>query len=65
MRPRLSRCLAVGVGGVHFTTSLLLRMFFSDKGHGVFFEGAMTRGFASEATDAAVHANIIAAGYGT
>lgn len=65
MRSRSSHWLAVCVGGVEFTTSLLLRMFSSDKGHGVFFEGAMTTGFASEATDAAVHANIIAAGYGS
>ena len=63
MRSRSSHWLAAC--SVDFTTSLLLRMFFSDKGHGVFFEGAMTRGFASEATDAAVHANVIAAGYGS
>ena len=36
----------------------------SDKGVGTFFEGAITRGYASEATDAAVQANIVAAGFG-
>lgn len=36
----------------------------SDKGTGTFFEGAMTRGYASEATDAAVQANVVAAHYG-
>ena len=36
----------------------------SDKGVGTFFEGAITKGYATEATDDAVHANIVAAGYG-
>ena len=31
---------------------------------GTWYEGAMTRGFSSNATDAAVMANIVAAGYG-
>jgi hypothetical protein len=31
---------------------------------GIFYEGVMTSGFASNATDAAVQANIVAAGYG-
>ena len=31
---------------------------------GTFYEGAMTAGFTSDATDAAVQANIVAAGYG-
>jgi hypothetical protein len=35
----------------------------SPSGAGVFFEGAMTAGFSSNATDAAVLANIVAAGY--
>ena len=36
----------------------------SDKGTGTWFEGAITRGYASPATEAAVQANIVAAGYG-
>ena len=36
----------------------------SFMGVGDFFEGAMTTGYASDATDNAVHANIVAAGYG-
>jgi hypothetical protein len=36
----------------------------SFMGVGDFFEGAMTTGYASDATDAAVQANIVAAGYG-
>lgn len=36
----------------------------SDKGIGSFFEGAMTAGTPSDATDDAVQANIVAAGYG-
>ena len=35
----------------------------SNAGVGTFFEGAMTAGFASDETDAAVQANIVAAGY--
>jgi hypothetical protein len=31
---------------------------------GTFYEGVMTRGYSSNATDAAVQANIVAAGYG-
>ena len=31
---------------------------------GTFYEGAMTASYTSDATDAAVHANIAAAGYG-
>ena len=30
---------------------------------GTFLEGAITVGYASDATDAAVHANIVAVGY--
>lgn len=37
----------------------------SNAGVGSFFEGAMTRGYATRATDAAVQANIVAAGYRT
>ena len=36
----------------------------SDSAHGVFFEGVMTTGISSNATDAKVQANIVAAGYG-
>jgi non-reducing end alpha-L-arabinofuranosidase len=36
----------------------------SFMGVGDFFEGAMTAGYASDATDDAVQANIVAAGYG-
>ena len=37
----------------------------SHTGEGTFFEGCMTSGFPSDATDAAVQANIVAAGYGS
>ena len=33
-------------------------------GTGTFYEGAMTASYTSDATDAAVHANIVAVGYG-
>lgn len=36
----------------------------SDSAVGTFYEGAMTSGFSSDAADAAVQANIVAAGYG-
>ena len=36
----------------------------SNAGVGTFLEGVMTAGWSSDATDEAVHANIIAAGYG-
>jgi len=36
----------------------------SDWGIGTFYEGVITTGFASDATDNAVHANIVAAEYG-
>lgn len=36
----------------------------SDWAHGTFYEGCMTAGVSSAATDAAVQANIVAAGYG-
>jgi hypothetical protein len=44
--------IVLGVGGDN-----------SPWGAGTFFEGVMTAGFASNATDAAVLANIVAAGY--
>ena len=37
----------------------------SNSAEGNFYEGYMTTGYTSEATDAAVQANIIAAGYRT
>ena len=37
----------------------------SHTGQGTFFEGCMTSGFPTDATDAAVQANIVAAGYGS
>ena len=37
----------------------------SNAGVGAFFEGVMTRGYAAGATDAAVQANIVGAGYST
>jgi len=36
----------------------------SDRSVGTFYEGVMTTGYATDATDQAVHANIAAAGYG-
>jgi hypothetical protein len=36
----------------------------SRKAIGTFYEGVMTTGYSSDATDDAVHANIVAAGYG-
>jgi hypothetical protein len=36
----------------------------SHTGEGTFFEGCMTTGVPNDATDDAVHANIVAAGYG-
>merc|ERR1712203_811048 len=36
----------------------------SDGAVGTFYEGVMTRGYSTDATDAAVQANIVAAGYG-
>ena len=36
----------------------------SDSAIGTFFEGVMTKGYTSDATDDAVQANIVAAGYG-
>ena len=35
----------------------------SDRALGIFYEGAMTAGYASAATDDAIQANIVAAGY--
>ena len=36
----------------------------SDGAVGTFYEGVMTKGYSTNATDAAVQANIVAAGYG-
>ena len=51
---RLKQAIILGIGGDN-----------SDGAVGTFYEGCMTNGFASNATDAAVQANIVAAGYGT
>lgn len=45
--------LILGIGGDN-----------SDSAIGVFFEGAVTQGYTSDATDDALQADIIAAGYG-
>jgi non-reducing end alpha-L-arabinofuranosidase len=45
--------IVLGVGGDNSSTA-----------HGNFYEGVMTTGYASAATDEAVQANIVAAGYG-
>jgi hypothetical protein len=50
---RKGGAIILGVGGDN-----------SDKGVGTFFEGAITQGFASDATDDAVQASIVAAKYG-
>jgi hypothetical protein len=36
----------------------------SDGAIGTFYEGAMTKGYSTKATDDALQANIVAAGYG-
>eukprot|EP01047_Picozoa_sp_COSAG01_P012606 COSAG01_NODE_572_length_15298_cov_8.549172_9_plen_46_part_00 len=36
----------------------------SDRALGIFYEGAMTSGYATAMVDAAIQANIVAAGYG-
>ena len=50
---RKKGAIILGVGGDN-----------SDKAVGTFFEGAITRGYASDATDAAVQRNVVSAGYG-
>ena len=45
--------IVLGVGGDNSSTA-----------QGNFYEGVMTTGYASTATDEAVQANIVAAGYG-
>jgi non-reducing end alpha-L-arabinofuranosidase len=44
--------IVLGVGGDNSSTA-----------HGNFYQGVMTTGYASTATDEAVQANIVAAGY--
>ena len=46
--------LILGIGGDN-----------SDRGVGTFFEGVVARGFTSDATDAAIQKDIVAARYGT
>ena len=50
---RLAMAIVLGIGGDN-----------SDFGIGTFYEGAMTANYTTDATDNAVHANIVAAGYG-
>jgi hypothetical protein len=50
---RKQGAIILGIGGDHSAWST-----------GIFFEGCITTGYASNTTDAAVQANIIAAGYG-
>ena len=45
--------IVLGVGGDN-----------SPWGAGAFFEGVMVQGYSSDATDSAVQANIVSAGYG-
>ena len=49
---------------VHGAWCMVLAGDNSDFGIGTFYEGAMTANYTSDVTDAAVHANVIAAGYG-
>jgi hypothetical protein len=51
---RKGGAIVLGVGGDN-----------SHTGEGTFFEGAMTSGYPSDATENAVQANIVAAGYGS
>jgi hypothetical protein len=51
--PSLQGAIILGIGGDD-----------SNGSEGNFFEGVMTTGYATNATDAAVQANIVAAGYG-
>lgn len=50
---RKEGAIVLGIGGDN-----------SNTGEGTFFEGCITFGYPSDATDDAVHANIVAAGYG-
>ena len=50
---RKKGAIILGVGGDN-----------SDKAVGTFFEGAITRGYASDATDEAVQRNVASVGYG-
>jgi hypothetical protein len=50
---QLKGAIILGIGGDN-----------SNGAQGNFFEGVMTSGFSSDATDSAVQANIVAAGYG-
>jgi hypothetical protein len=49
----LQGAIVLGIGGDN-----------SNSSFGTFFEGAITAGEPSDATDQAVHANVVAAGYG-
>ena len=51
--PSKQGAIILGIGGDN-----------SNNAIGTFYEGAMTAGYSSDETDAAVQANIVAAGYG-
>ena len=53
LRPRWQGAIILGIGGDN-----------SDGAVGTFYEGAMLRGYTTDATDDAMQANIVAAGYG-
>jgi hypothetical protein len=51
--PRRLQAIILGIGGDN-----------SNGAIGTFYEGVMTSGYSTDAADAAVQANIVAAGYG-
>ena len=53
LRPRCQGAIILGIGGDNSAGAV-----------GTFYEGAMLRGYTSDATDDAMQANIVAAGYG-
>ena len=55
------------IGVIFFAPSAVIMGIGGDNSHGAigtFFEGALTAGYSTDATDTAVMANIVAAGYG-
>ena len=53
LRPRCQGAIILGIGGDNSAGAV-----------GTFYEGAMLQGYTSDATDDAMQANIVAAGYG-
>ena len=53
LRPHCQGAIILGIGGDN-----------SDGAVGTFYEGAMLKGYTTDATDDAMQANIVAAGYG-